>query len=420
MKKTKTVLLIFLGAAVILLGWQPDYSKASAKAFARDLYYGIYSNPDVVELQKFLQGQGIYSGPITGNYLELTREAVKRFQLREGIIPAKGYFGPITRKRVNEILSVGISTPLQTADRQQLIASLLAQIQELQRRLQRLEKQLAEQKVGEGSGITTLPSAIPTPPPGVVQAQMPNFVKEPQVVDTGFDLDFPYGVKNPYYVSFDWKLSQNDNIDLSIECAPEIIFKTAGTLATTTRFYPDASKDYRCIFTATNTLSGNSNKAEVEFSTPQWLSISGEGEVDFPRSALTSFKIGEGKVYNGTDEKVLFSQLKFLLKDGMNSSLNRGRKVYFILRNGTSTEDTIISRTAFTFNSNPPPQDGYNTSELNLSYPKTLKKGEIASFAIWLDGLDYVVGGRLELELKDIFVSTDISPVASISYVIEK
>jgi len=60
---------------------------------------------EVVSLQEFLKNQGIYTGPITGNYFALTYKAVRGFQIRERITPASGYFGPVTRTKANTILS---------------------------------------------------------------------------------------------------------------------------------------------------------------------------------------------------------------------------------------------------------------------------------------------------------------------------
>jgi peptidoglycan hydrolase-like protein with peptidoglycan-binding domain len=67
------------------------------------------NNSDVQCLQNFLknQGQSIYpEGLITGNFGSLTQQAVIRFQAKYGIIQT-GYVGPITRAKINQILSSG-------------------------------------------------------------------------------------------------------------------------------------------------------------------------------------------------------------------------------------------------------------------------------------------------------------------------
>ena len=82
--------------------------------FERDLYFGLKNDADVERLQEFLKDLGpeIYpEGLITGNYLNLTKAAVIRFQekyfeeilqplgLREGT----GYFGPASRALANKM-----------------------------------------------------------------------------------------------------------------------------------------------------------------------------------------------------------------------------------------------------------------------------------------------------------------------------
>lgn len=78
-------------------------------AFDTNLKYGSKGEA-VLELQEFLTDQGVYSGPITGNFFSLTRSAVKRFQELHSIAPAAGYFGPITRTKANELLNVASET----------------------------------------------------------------------------------------------------------------------------------------------------------------------------------------------------------------------------------------------------------------------------------------------------------------------
>jgi peptidoglycan hydrolase-like protein with peptidoglycan-binding domain len=75
--------------------------------FSRNLSYGMTGN-DVRSLQRFLITQD--AGPAarvlakvgaTGTFGILTRNAVIEFQKSVGIVPASGYFGPITRAYVN-------------------------------------------------------------------------------------------------------------------------------------------------------------------------------------------------------------------------------------------------------------------------------------------------------------------------------
>ena len=75
-------------------------------SFEKDLYYGMLGNSQVKELQEFLTDQGLYSGPITGNFFSLTLSAVKKFQTAKSISPQFGYFGPLSRRKANAAISV--------------------------------------------------------------------------------------------------------------------------------------------------------------------------------------------------------------------------------------------------------------------------------------------------------------------------
>jgi hypothetical protein len=86
-----------------------------AQTFDRDLYFGIQGNADVKQLQEFLTSQNVYSGPISGNFFSLTLAGVKQFQATQGIVPAAGYFGPLTRAKANGILSAQINASEQQA-----------------------------------------------------------------------------------------------------------------------------------------------------------------------------------------------------------------------------------------------------------------------------------------------------------------
>jgi peptidoglycan hydrolase-like protein with peptidoglycan-binding domain len=93
MKKTFIYIAIF---ALLVPG-------VSFAAFDTNLSYGARS-PKVLELQEFLTDQGVYSGPITGNFFTLTLSAVKAFQTKNSISPVSGFFGPLTRAKANSLL----------------------------------------------------------------------------------------------------------------------------------------------------------------------------------------------------------------------------------------------------------------------------------------------------------------------------
>ncbi len=89
------------------------FGAATASAsyqFNRNLYYGLRADADVSALQDVLRNLGFFSPVIsTGNYFSVTVDAVKKFQTANGIAPASGYFGPLTRARVNFIEGTGKS-----------------------------------------------------------------------------------------------------------------------------------------------------------------------------------------------------------------------------------------------------------------------------------------------------------------------
>jgi len=77
--------------------------------FTQPLFYGA-SGRDVEELQKLLKTiPDVYpEGDVTGQYGSLTQMAVKRFQLKYGIVSPDSEFygvvGPVTREKLNELM----------------------------------------------------------------------------------------------------------------------------------------------------------------------------------------------------------------------------------------------------------------------------------------------------------------------------
>ncbi len=100
---------------ILILSIVSFFPLISLASFDKNLYYGLQSDQQVKELQEFLTDQGVYSGPITGNFFSLTLAAVKKYQSQNGIIPAAGFFGPLTRIKANEILSANIESSNQQA-----------------------------------------------------------------------------------------------------------------------------------------------------------------------------------------------------------------------------------------------------------------------------------------------------------------
>jgi hypothetical protein len=156
-------------------------AHAQSDVFTQNLYYGLQNNSQVTQLQEFLTSQGLYSGPITGNFYFLTLGAVKAFQTQQGIIPAAGYFGPITMAAANKIadaevgasnsqaiLETGTSTPSAPPP-----ASSTAQfqLQALMQKLALMEQQL--QTIQGTSSTTAAQPAVSTPTSQVQQVTTP-------------------------------------------------------------------------------------------------------------------------------------------------------------------------------------------------------------------------------------------------------
>ena len=59
-------------------------------------------------MQNFLRGLGYFTYPQnTGNFFTATLDAVKKFQIANGVQPIAGYFGPLSRAKANEVVGSG-------------------------------------------------------------------------------------------------------------------------------------------------------------------------------------------------------------------------------------------------------------------------------------------------------------------------
>lgn len=171
MKKT-SLFIVFLSLFLVA------NSVKAESIFTKDLYFGIQNDSEVIKLQEFLMDEGLYSGPITGNFFSLTLKAVKSFQERESISPVAGYFGPLTRTKANDIISktveasnnqaiqeVGTAPEISKSNSiQDQINSLLQQISSLQQQLQQSTTQTTTntqipQFSNETQPIATQPTA---------------------------------------------------------------------------------------------------------------------------------------------------------------------------------------------------------------------------------------------------------------------
>jgi hypothetical protein len=109
----------------------PSVLGASTFIFSNDLKIGMQGN-DVLELQRVLQSLGLFNGPLTGYFGQLTLAAVKKYQKANGIIQT-GYVGPLTRAKLNAIggLSNDNSDATALQSRIQDLQSKILEIQNL-------------------------------------------------------------------------------------------------------------------------------------------------------------------------------------------------------------------------------------------------------------------------------------------------
>lgn len=150
------------------------------------------------------------------------------------------------------------------------------------------------------------------------------------------------------------------------------------------------------------------------------LEVSGTRTAAFPDIVTSPLKIGDFTIKNGTLNDILFSQVVAKVSENMNSTLNRGRGVYWVLRSGTTIFDDIISTTKFTFNSNSPQTGITNQSFAMLSYPVVIKAGVEKTISLWIENLEIVYGGTLRVEMDSLLATTQISPVGGFTFVLTK
>ena len=286
-------------------------------AFDRDLYFGVRADPEVTKMQEFIRDQGIYAGPITGNFFTLTREGVKKFQEKEGIKPAAGYFGRLTRARANEILKIQPKSETALS-----VSGLTAKIQTLQDELILLKKKQAEE-------------VKPTPPAP----------------------------------------SENINVPKPIALPP-----------------------------------APTNK----------VIISGKSSIEFPAVETNPLKFGEFFLHNDTANEVLLTNIETILSDEMDSTPNRNRRVYFLVRDGAGVYDTLVSKTEFTFFLTPPQVGSPQNFVLRLPLDLVLKAGEKKTFSLWIELLKYVRSGTLKIESTKLVSTSEVAVGGSFGIVLTK
>ncbi|GEM_PF-2442410 len=366
-------------------------------AFDHDLYFGT-KNQEVIKLQDFLKSQTLYSGPVTGGFFSLTKEAVQRFQQREGIVPASGYFGPVTRKHANAVHTPEVSVR----------DTLLAQIKQLQEQLKKLQE-------NSTPTATSSQAVVPTPTPPSNTG--PVFSVKPYVKQAGFLTDPSLGARYPYKVLLDWTIQNSGLTTDTVLCAP--LVKSAVGVDSKTAYFPESKTNYTCGVDSKD-ASGNITHESVAFSSPEWVSVYGTSSMKFPEIETTPLKLGNFSIYNGTGSSALFANFELLLTDAMESVPNRGQKVYFMLRDGVNSTDPLISKTEFTLlSANPQPA---NISVLNFPFDVTVKSGEERQISLWVEQFKYVKSGNFILKTTKINTvsSGQQTPLGGFTYILTR
>lgn len=86
-------------------GWNGACDPAPYfNGLTRSLYLTC-SGEDVTVLQTYLKSQGYFTGKITSYYGPITMRAVRDYQRANGLTPALGQCGPLTRGLINKSLS---------------------------------------------------------------------------------------------------------------------------------------------------------------------------------------------------------------------------------------------------------------------------------------------------------------------------
>jgi hypothetical protein len=155
------------------------FPSLALAALDTNLGYGS-SGSQVIALQQFLVSQGFLSSDyISGNYYNATLSAVRNFQISQGISPANGYFGPLTRAQANAVAggnsvaspaslspAMPTSQSLTTSGNSasaSTVSTLTAQVQGLTTQVNTLNTQVAQlQQQAQSAGLNTTNSTSNT------------------------------------------------------------------------------------------------------------------------------------------------------------------------------------------------------------------------------------------------------------------
>ncbi|GEM_PF-4562192 len=112
---SKNILVLFSVSAMIMLVVMVIASSTAQATIYSSLMVGS-QGAQVRELQQTLTSLGFYGGQITGRFGNLTKAAVIKFQAANNITPATGYFGVLSRTKLNQFVqgkpTIQQTTPL--------------------------------------------------------------------------------------------------------------------------------------------------------------------------------------------------------------------------------------------------------------------------------------------------------------------
>jgi len=116
MKKIFSIALVF-ALALSVVAPVATSAQSMTNAFNTSLKMGA-RGADVVALQSFLEAKGLLTMPAgvaKGYFGGLTKSAVVAYQISRGVVPASGYFGPLTRASANADTTTTTTTTTTTS-----------------------------------------------------------------------------------------------------------------------------------------------------------------------------------------------------------------------------------------------------------------------------------------------------------------
>lgn len=366
----------FLILLFLFVSFGVTYAAGDSKSKALlvdDLSLGSRGK-EVETLQNFLaKDTSLYpEGIISGFFGSRTRSALIRFQIREHIVPALGYFGRKSRARVLELL----------------------------------------QGAGDNSLLLVATSTVSRPDStGASSSTIPQFVSLPRVTIRDFNGESIFGLRAPYQLMFNWATDIPTTVS-AFRCDPSL--RASGALGQGETYWADTGGDYVCDLTLSTRGGGKVTRA-IPFSISPWLSLGGARTIPFGSGG----RLGEIIMYNGSRSTTTIWHLGLKLTDTADIPMGRGGQEFFVvLRDGTTTADTLLSRTGIILNTDPP-IDAPRIILKTIYVGTSLAPREERKMSLWLESLPGLLrGGALTFEVNDAVVSDRLMSVHGTSTLI--